>query len=205
VNILVCHHHPHKHPDILGPDYSDMEGGSDLLSLLGTGEYGNWIVIHGHKHQPRICYAAGTASSPIVFSAGSLSAVLYPELQTTARNQFYLLEFPCSHFGEFGFVGMFRAWDWSHGAGWIKARTGSGLPGLGGFGYRSDITKLAASVANAVRTPFSTWDELKVTLPELAYVLPGDLELLKKKLGGDHALRFESNEDGIPIHIGKSG
>ena len=94
VNILLCHHHPHPHSELsLGKD-DLMTGGDELLGILNTGTYGRWLVIHGHKHHPKMEYAAGGSSAPIVFAAGSLAKILYGELQTNSRNQFYILEFP---------------------------------------------------------------------------------------------------------------
>lgn len=94
VNIAVCHHHPFRYPDIAAEDYSEMKGGENLLELLGSGNFGRWIIIHGHRHYPRICYAAGSTSAPVIFGAGSLCAKLYGDIQNRARNQFYLLAFP---------------------------------------------------------------------------------------------------------------
>src|ERR1039458_1676051 len=76
VNILLCHHHPLMHSELgLGED-DYMKNGQLLLDLLGGGQVGQWLVIHGHKHHPRISYASGGSNSPAVFSAGSLCANL---------------------------------------------------------------------------------------------------------------------------------
>lgn len=53
--IAVCHHHPVLHEDI-GLGTSDvMENGSLLIDALS--ELGFHLVVHGHKHHPRLSYA----------------------------------------------------------------------------------------------------------------------------------------------------
>jgi predicted MPP superfamily phosphohydrolase len=59
VNILLCHHHPQQHMELNLGEYDVMKSGQLLLDLLGSGAFGDWIVIHGHKHHPKLCYAAG--------------------------------------------------------------------------------------------------------------------------------------------------
>src|SRR5690606_38544830 len=70
INILLCHHHPHKHQDIEQADYSAMVGGEKLIDLLREIPLGSWLIIHGHKHQPRLIYGAGGALAPLIFGAG---------------------------------------------------------------------------------------------------------------------------------------
>src|SRR4051812_36778731 len=78
INILVCHHHPHRHADLNVGDFSELKDGPELLKLL-EGDKAQWLVIHGHTHQPNISYAVGSSSNaPIVFAAGSLAARLRP-------------------------------------------------------------------------------------------------------------------------------
>ena len=128
VNLVLCHHHPQQHSELKLGDYDWMREGQQLLDLLGNGRFGRWTFVHGHKHHPKITYAAGGATSPIVLSAGSFAAVLYPELGTEARNQFYLLTFNLTDMDRFGLVGSGQAWDWATSRGWVPASSGSGLP-----------------------------------------------------------------------------
>src|SRR5207248_25638 len=80
LNLLVCHHHPQKLAEYKLGDYDDMVNGQKLLDLLGYGKHGDWVVLHGHKHCPKVSYAAGGATSPLVFSCGSVGARLFAEL-----------------------------------------------------------------------------------------------------------------------------
>ncbi len=209
VNILLCHHHPHKHGDIEDADYSVMDGAPKLLQLLESGEYGNWIVIHGHKHHPRICYAAGGSSAPIIFSAGSFSATLYPDISTQVRNQFYLIEFPLSELPTLGLglAGTFKAWDWSKGRGWLRASQRSGLPSIGGFGNRGNVDTIASSIAtffDSEADPWITWEEVTTSFPTLRFLLPNNLEIVLKRLETRHNLTILRDSDGQPSQLGKA-
>lgn len=200
VNILLCHHHPHHHSELSLGEADVMKQGQQLLDMLGCGEYGRWLVIHGHKHHPKIAYAAGGSSSPIVFAAGSLCAILSGLLQTAARNQFYLIEIDPSACQKYGLVGTIRSWDWSPGNGWIKASTlSSGLPALSGFGNRQDPMLLANEVAAIVNQSIDTvsWTEIAERVREVGFLLPQDLAALVKVLEQKYC--FEVSKDGTEI------
>jgi hypothetical protein len=189
INVLLCHHHPHQHSELkLGED-DVMKNGQQLLDLLGSGKYGRWLVIHGHKHHPKIAYAAGGSSSPVVFAAGSLSAILTGTLQTAARNQFYLIELDTNECAKFGFVGRVRAWDWSAGIGWIESNpTNSGLPARFGFGNRMDPAVLASKISQMIEQAgnFLNGEAISTNIPELNYLLPQDLKVLVQGLRKNH-------------------
>ncbi|MCY2994758.1 MAG: metallophosphoesterase [Planctomycetota bacterium] len=203
VRVLLCHHHPHQHSELrLGAD-DLMAGGQQLLELLGSGRFGRWLVIHGHKHHPKLENAAGGAMSPVVFASGSLAATLFRELQTVARNQFYILTFPYPEYGAMGFVGRFRAWDWCVGQGWLPATERSGLPSEGGFGWRGDISVLANQLATIVDTGFVTWESLKVQRPELNYLLPQDISTLRQILEFQHSIKTLP-PFGVPVQLGRT-
>ena len=207
VNILLCHHHPHKHNDIVLDDYSEMKDGSRLIDLLEGGKYGRWVIIHGHKHHPRLCYAAGGSSAPIIFSAGSLCAKLYAEQQARARNQFYVIEFPYGNFSNLGLgiAGRFWSWDWIPGEGWQVADKRSGLPGLGGFGYRAEISVEAQNIHKLLvkNKPILDWEYILEKIPKLEFLSPKDINLLVETLENKHKLKIQISNNGAIKQIGK--
>jgi hypothetical protein len=186
LNLLVCHHHPQAH-DVVGGlgDYSSMQGGTSLLETLESAE-GRTAVIHGHRHHPRLFYAQGGAGSPLVFSAGSLCARLDGVLGTTARNQFYIIEFHLDLFETYGCVGRFQAWDWHYGQGWHPAATSDEVPDVGGFGFRNDPAITATELARDLSEPINTWLEILQLHPELQYMLPVDIKRLSSELQRKH-------------------
>lgn len=204
INILMCHHHPHQHSEIGLGEGDVMKQGQLLLDLLGSGEHGRWLVIHGHKHHPKISYAAGGGGSAVVFAAGSLCATLYPELQTVARNQFYLIEIDPDECKKRGLVGTARAWDWASGIGWIDGNDTSGLPPEFGFGSRADPTLLAQQIASAITgSDPLLWTSLIEQLPEIRYVLPQDLARIRRELSENHGIQV-SQKGSVPYEIGRS-
>lgn len=202
VNLLMCHHHPQKHEELNLGTYDDMINGQSLLDLLGSGDFGQWIVIHGHKHHPKICYASGGGTAPVVLSAGSLCASLFLELQTSARNQFYLVYIPVEKVPHQGLVGRVQSWDWVSGRGWLEAGSGSGLPHEFGFGARINPHLLAQRLAGIVKNPWSQWDEVRAIVPELDYLIPLDYGALKIDLNKNHHLDIVE-EEGLPSQLGR--
>jgi len=198
LNLLVCHHHPQKLAEYNLGDYDDMVNGQKVLDLLGYGKHGDWIVLHGHKHCPKISYAAGGASSPLVFSCGSVGARLFSDLGASARNQWYLLEFPINLFREYGVVGTFTAWDWIPSHGCQRARIGSGLPHQGGFGNRTPLPVVASEIRSLFNAPGRfNWAAICARRPELRFILPGDLRRLKEILETHHNIRLDFSEFGL--------
>lgn len=208
INILVCHHHLYKDNAIYEQDYSEMEGADHLIRILGSGEYGQWIVVHGHKHHPKLQYGAGGISSPIVFGAGSLCASLYSELAARARNQFYLLEINTNAAKAHGLdiAGRLKAWDWIPNAGFKPAGSGSGLPYNSGFGYRAGINSIASSIAAQFNptVPYLRWHELLSALPQLNYLLHSDVGTVMRQLKHAHKIHCTEDSYGSPLELARS-
>lgn len=201
INILLCHHHPLQHSENdLGED-DVMKGGQELLDLIGNSHLGEWIVIHGHKHHPKLTYAAGASSvTPIVFAAGSLCANLFKGIQGIARNQFYIIEFRLSDITLHGLVGTFRAWDWIYGVGWQESASTSGLPSHGGFGHRQRPHALASEINSALSEPTLGWNEMLNRVPVLRYVLPRDLTRTVLELNDKYKIAV-LDQNGNPARL----
>lgn len=205
INILLCHHHPHLHSELsrIDTSYEVMRDGDRLIDLLGNDELGQWLVVHGHKHFPNIAYSAGSSQSPVIFSCGSFSARLYRDLQTRARNQFYIIEIPLKKVKELGLVGKILAWDWAVGKGWIRPDgESSGLTSLTPFGSKENPYSLATRLSDLLGTdPFVSWPELITKIPSLEFVLPSDLKALDNALRNKHQLSINW-QDGLPAELG---
>lgn len=185
INILMCHHNPQKHSELLLGENDEIRGGQLLLDLVSQPGRGNWLVVHGHKHHPKITYAAGGAGSAVVFSAGSAASTLYPELQTATNNQFYIIELDDNAIRRNGLVGRFESWDWHQGYGWQRADSGKGLPAKGGFGYRENPVTFAHRIVAAIsgkKQGFLKREKLVQKFPEIQYVIPSDLKSLACEL-----------------------
>jgi hypothetical protein len=185
INILMCHHNPQKHSELLLGENDEIKGGQLLLDLISKPGRGDWLVVHGHKHHPKITYAAGGARSAVIFSAGSVASTLYPDLQTATNNQFYIIELNDDHIRSNGLIGRFESWDWHQGYGWREADAGKGLPAKGGFGHRENPVMLAHKIVASIsgkRQSFLKREKLRQKFPEIQYVMPSDLKSLAYEL-----------------------
>jgi len=202
INILMCHHHPLKHSEHELGEYDEIVGGQRLLELLGTGKFGRWLVIHGHKHHPKIQTAAGGSLAPVVFSAGSFSKKLYPTLASHCRNQFYILEIVPADSDLPSVKGTFRAWTWHHGTGWAPSVGNDGLPSSGGFGTNIDLGNVLSLVAAHTTKGSAEWKAIVAATPSLRFVSPGDIHLIRDYLK-TRAMKLEF-DDGIPVRVVKT-
>jgi hypothetical protein len=209
INIFLCHHHPHKHQDIELADYSIMEGGERLIDALRDARIRPWLILHGHKHHPRLIQGAGGALAPLIFGAGSLSAKLHADFSGRARNQFYIIEFDPDRAGELELevAGQIFAWDYKLGIGWAPAKRDSGLQAKSGFGYsisqmRRETKKIAEYVES--RDGMTDWKSVMDAMPYLAYVLPAEIVSLANELKTIHRIGVVFGDDGQPIQLAKA-
>jgi 3',5'-cyclic AMP phosphodiesterase CpdA len=207
VNIVLCHHHPAPLNEFGDGDNEFMLNGDRLVDLLGTGKYGDWMIIHGHRHIPKLVYAQGNSSSPVIFSAGSLSATLFPRSRGRASNQFYIVEFATVDTAvNVTLPGRILVWDWTYGIGWSHAGTDSGLPALCGFGYRGSVSILAGRIDSLlIRDAVSwvDWKTLSAEIPELDFLTPGDMDRLRLELTR-RKLNIGYIVPGIPAQVGRA-
>jgi 3',5'-cyclic AMP phosphodiesterase CpdA len=201
LSILLCHHHPHQHSELNLGSADVMLDGQLLLDLLSSDAASRWLIIHGHKHHPKITYAAGGASSPVVFAAGSLCAELFKELQTATKNQFHIVTSKSGELNEYGLVGTIESWYWSYGKGWEPSQPGSGLPRQCGFGFRGDLQGLARQILSVIGNNTVVWSVLLGQVPELAFLLPQDFLMLKTLLDKNGV--GIQDQDGLPYQIGR--
>lgn len=194
-NILLCHHHPISHSELGLGEADLMRNGQLLLDALGSGDYGDWLLIHGHKHHAKLAYAGGpTSDTPVVFAAGSLSAL--PWLGTSGRtaNQFYMITVGKATESGYGLIGRVESWDWSIGLGWTPAISAdrSGLPHECGFGFRNpkSLVKPIVDLFEARAEQIITWQSVLAAAPALEFLLPGDFARLEKSLIKQHKLKI---------------
>lgn len=201
IKILLCHHHPHQHAELNLTATDVMENGQQLLDLLATDPSGTWLVIHGHKHHPKISYAAGGSNSPIVFASGSLCSDLFLELQTACRNQFHVITFDLDAIQRLGLVGRVRSWYWLYGTGWAPAKRGTGLPTECGFGFRGRPSMAADSIRSIVKNDLRSWSEVTSSLEILHYMLPQDFDYMRFYLERQHRIKIVEDGNGFGIEV----
>lgn len=188
--LVLLHHHPVPHQDLpseLGQ--IDMYGAPRLIDLLEK-TYRDWVVIHGHKHHPRLLFAQGSTRPPVIFAAGAFGALLKGVLSKHTKNQFYVLNLEAFQdmAGEYRLRGNVSAYFWS-GTDWKESTDiEHGLPHGCGFSSNVDISSLSASIVATLKSiqesgeGYARWDELCVKFDELNYLTPTQIEHLKLNL-----------------------
>ena len=168
-------------------DYDVMTNGQLLLDKLGSGDFGKWLLIHGHKHHPKLTYAAGGNSSPVVFSAGSLIRSPLSRPPKPPRNQFYVFDLPSPTMPTPAW--SVRAVPGIGQAASARTHAGptSGLAWKSGFSFLRDIDVLAAKIAKKVITAKS-WEKTVNWFPEVSYLVPLAASNLYRVLKEKHNL-----------------
>jgi hypothetical protein len=196
INILVCHHHPVE-IELPPEDKSVVTNGDQLIKLLSDLSPPNWMILHGHRHLPKVHYANSSATSPVIFSAGSLAANLHLGIQGRAANQFYVLDIE-SDSGA-GIRGRYEAWTWDQYEGdWRKGEDTLALPGQGGFGYRPDPTVAASRIAQLLPAQPGTaltWHAIEDQECDFKYLLPQHRSPVLAQLETLHGIVWESDSD----------
>jgi len=199
--IVLMHHHPISHHDMEGAGQIDMYNGSKLMDILNE-SYNDWLIIHGHKHDPRLIRSQGSATQSVVFSAGSFGAALTGALATKTKNQFYILDLESNEnaSGTLEMRGRIESYYWSSTEWRPAIEEEHGLPNGCGFANNVNIDDIATKVRDYLKTisgSFIKWAEICEIFPELNYLMPFELKKLKYvlnrlkvNLGGDSRLSF---------------
>lgn len=199
LRIAIVHHHPHLHEE-LGLGAADvMYGGQELLTLLGR--FGFQLVVHGHKHHPKLSYAAGGPTAPVIFAAGSLTFINYAELAANTRNLFHLVTVEPSTAADRTVHGSIKSWEFNCGIGWNPATFRSaGFPYYAGFGCRQTPAQLAADTAAVVRRRIG-WAEVLQLVPCLPYALPSMRNETLSQLRTHYDVRTLHDDLGEPVEL----
>lgn len=202
INIVLCHHHPDVHSDHQTGTYDFILNGEALIQLLE--EYGDWIIIHGHKHNPRIVTAQGAGSCPItIFSAGSLGAVMNEgRLGKEVRNQFYVLELFFDDAG--GLRGTLQVWHWFVGEKWVETvPAGDQISTGSGFGERRRPWDLARIIAPLVKASGELpWSEVVARTDFARHLFPQYVMRVLSELERNHEISVSKDPKTSALILG---
>jgi len=200
LGILVCHHHPIQHADHGTGTYDFMNGGAELLQMLN--KYGNWIVIHGHKHHGKLSYLSDGSKKTVVFAAGTLSCHK-ENLGHDFTNQFYVIDVDPSKTRGTP-QGIFNVYSWQGNHWSLSKRKDDGIFTGVGFGDIGCLEQLAEDISKIV-TPLtgSSWSDIISKFPQLNHCVPKDLEHLENNLLV-YGIDLIINDDGIIEKLEKS-
>ncbi|KZN57700.1 hypothetical protein N474_25675 [Pseudoalteromonas luteoviolacea CPMOR-2] len=179
LGILVCHHHPIQHSDHKLGTYDFMNGGTQLIEMLN--KYGNWIIIHGHKHHGKLSYHMdGGSKKTVVFAAGTLSSHK-EELGDNFTNQFYVIDMGLKSKGTPKGTLDVYSWQGNHWA--LSKRREDGIFTGVGFGDVGCLESLAEDIASKVQLVTGTeWSTIVEQFSEIKHCVPKDFEHLERNL-----------------------
>jgi hypothetical protein len=198
-HILLCHHHPLPLSGWGGRDDTEfMKNGQELIDAIVQEDDSQWLIIHGHRHLPLLMQAAAaSATAPFVLGSASLGARV-----PGVPNQFHLVDLYTSEKPEHAaLVGTVETWSWSDSMKWQIANNSDGLPPLCGFGYRGQLSSLAASIHSLVNGAFLSWEQVLQAFPGVQLLLPQDMKRLEQKLE-DLGLSILRRSDGMLMQVG---
>lgn len=191
-HILICHHHPIQLPGWQGRvDKDFMQRGQVLLDRLCTTTNSPWLIIHGHRHSPKLMHgASATNDTPFVFGAASLGARV-----AGVSNQFHVIDLHRSDAPDHAsIVGRIQTWSWTDTTGWSALHSSGPMPNLCGFGYRGQIKLLAKQINQLLSENHLSWDKLIAKLPAVELLVPDSQVQLESELAalGINILRDQS-------------
>ena len=179
-NICLVHHHIKP---VSSDDYEDtstIKGAEKLTDILSKAEFGEWFIIHGHRHRSNL-FCAGGNTAPIVLSCASFAATRNGDEHNPCPNQFYVVQLDPQQNGKSKSIsGIIQTWNWTPTYGWMENNDIiGGLPSSTGFGYRGRISDLADRIRDKTKA------ELKLTrrsviehFPEFLRLVPSDVKSL---------------------------
>lgn len=198
ISVAIMHHPPESHTQDGGGAHDFVDNGQELLKLLA--DQGEWLVVHGHKHEARLGDASGGGMQPIVFGAASL-AIHIESVKGTVRNQFYLLKVRLE---PRGLTGRFQTWDWFAGRGWETARPdGDGIYDGATFGAR-DPGLVITNIAALSSLPMD-WSEVIRRVPDADLLTPEARNRVRERLRSRHGLHIHvDSKDGCWTKLEKA-
>lgn len=197
IRVAIMHHPPESHTQQGAGAHDFVDNGQALLKLLA--EQGDWLVVHGHKHEARLGQASGSGLQPFVFGAASL-AIHIEAVEGTMRNQFYLLTV---RLDAHRLTGRFRTWDWYTGRGWEPARPdGDGIYDGAAFGAR-DPVRVITDIAALTPLPMD-WSEVIHRVPDADLLPPEARNQVRWRLREWHSLHIHADKDGQWIKLEKA-
>lgn len=201
--IGLCHHHPIQHEEIALGSTDLMENGTALVELLSR--YSFNILVHGHKHHPRLRIDSSGGHSLAVFASGSFSACMSAGLGSRVRNAFHIVHlFPDEDNLPLR-RGTIVTWQFQQDMGWTKAtQSAADFPHLTGFGATETPDYYARKIHDTFRAHGSDivrWTLIAGTIPDLEWVPPMTFRSIGQILQ-HKGLQLVPEAPDRPIHIG---
>jgi predicted phosphodiesterase len=192
LKIALCHHHPLKHSNTTYTDADSIDKGEELIDLLNL--FGFSLVIHGHKHDPRIT----NYNSLPVFCAGSFASIANL-IDLKADNTFHFIEIDKTTK-----EGIIQSWVYGPQYGW-QQRDGTYFPCHTGFGAHIDINQYSMDCINFIKaqtTDTISYEALVNQFPKIVHLIPSEQTKLNT-IFKNNSIEFLPQLPNLPKLISK--
>ncbi len=161
LKICLMHHHPIIYSDVI-PHYADLSAAvnaENLMAVLTKNSFD--IVIHGHKHNPRLSYQTVNNAHPcLIFGAGSFSSLLDPVNFNGIPNLFHIIELQGRDETTNGIFGNVVSWAYD-GRTWSDKIHNAKLPHIEVFGASVTRNEVISKFRKIISSEFESNNLLK--------------------------------------------
>lgn len=204
IKLFITHHHlyPYSDPISHEADFSIMTNSENLLKALARNKFD--MVVHGHKHIPRILTQEIDSIHPIsLLCAGSFSVILDQRFNGSILNMFHVINFEgrdCETDRIYGFV---ENYSYSSPHKWLKSeKNNSTVLHQQGFGSYSCIRTLKRELLPIIKAEHKkngsvTWSTLCKNNRKLLYHTPDFIAQLTDEIANDLKLKKYTIENEI--------
>lgn len=176
IRMCLLHHHPIQYSEPIPdtPDQSIIVNAENFLNLISEQQFD--IILHGHKHHPRLKTHQGDNSNPFVsLCAGSFSATLNSLQSGTISNLFHIINIESRHPASGGIQGYVETWSFRTEGKWQVSHQLHGIHPREAFGTSASV----GEIENRIRTILTSfvqtarncaWSDIITADPELDFV-----------------------------------
>jgi 3',5'-cyclic AMP phosphodiesterase CpdA len=175
LRVFVVHHHPVQYSDPIADfDFSTMQNSENLLTLLRRYRFD--VLIHGHRHCPRVRTITENNGHPlVVLCSGSFSVSLDTRYSGIISNQFHVVDIEGTDGPTATVYGTIRSWAYVYGRGWSESQVHNGIRSPENFGSAlqpSHVRNTLGPIIKALlQSPgYALWNDIVKADPLLARV-----------------------------------
>jgi len=180
-----------------------MTNGSQLTELLS--EHCFHLIVHGHKHYPKLSYAPGVGKLPVLAS-GSFSAGMKSGLASRTRNVFHIVELELPVNKGQRSRGRILTWQFRNWKGWQPSTwDAADFPHKTGFGGSVDLASIVNCIDDeycAASRPILDWEQILRRVPDVQYLIPSEFDKVGRMLI-DRGYKLRPSPPDVPDYLGK--
>ena len=189
IKIMMCHHHPIQHSDMKMGAYDFIENGEELIAVLAKYKFD--LVIHGHKHYPKLKKYNTDNGTITILSSGSFSA----STQTSFINKFNYIHILEIEKNNGKCKGIVKSPNYKYQVGWENSSDGFDF--YSGFGAEKSNSAIVDEITNYTETkdPMPDWNKLCDNIEDLKFLLPIDLKEILSELEKNQIVAVRDNSN----------